>query len=134
MHLSKTSKYAIKLLTYMATDDAGLFRSKELCETLDIPYKYLSSIITNLSKAGIINSTKGRNGGISFARELQDISLKDIINVTESSDIHECIMGFGGCQEHEKCLLHDSWKEPKESVINDFLAQTLLDIKHSASS
>ncbi len=117
----------------MATSTDELFRSKELCDTLDIPYKYLSAIITNLSKAHIISSTKGRNGGISFAKELHEITLKDIINVTESSDIHECIMGFVSCSEHDKCALHDSWKTPKEGVINDFLSQTLLDIKRSAS-
>ena len=133
MHLSKTSKYAIKLLTYMATQDDEMFKSKELCEELDIPYKYLSAIITNLSKAGILHSSKGRNGGITFTKELNEITLKNIIDITESSDIHQCIMGFGNCKEHEKCLLHDSWKEPKESVINDFLLQTLEDIKNSSS-
>ena len=118
----------------MATQEETLFKSKELCETLDIPYKYLSAIITNLSKANIIQSAKGRNGGISFTKELCEITLKDIINVTESSDIHQCVMGFGNCKEHDKCLLHDTWKVPKESVITDFLSQTLQDIKNSSLS
>ncbi len=133
MHLSKTSKYAIKLLTYMATQDAEMFKSKELCETLDIPYKYLSAIITNLSKAGIISSSKGRNGGITFTKDLSEVTLQDITDITESTDIHQCIMGFGKCKESDKCLLHDSWKAPKESVVNDFLSQTLQDIKNNAS-
>jgi Rrf2 family protein len=132
MHLSKTSKYAIKLLTHMATHNLELFRSKELCEELNIPYKYLSAIITNLSKAKIIHSSKGRNGGISFSKPLDEITLQEIINTTENADIHDCIMGFGTCKEDDKCLLHDSWKAPKESVVNDFLSQTLQDIKNSA--
>lgn len=132
MHLSKTSKYAIKLLTYMATQDAKMFKSKELCDTLDIPYKYLSAIITNLSKAEIIESSKGRNGGITFTKKLDDITLYDIITITESSSIYECIMGFEECSEDDKCLLHDTWKNPKEGVINDFLSQTLADIKQNA--
>ena len=132
MHLSKTSKYAIKLLTYMATSEDVLFRSKELCDTLDIPYKYLSAIITNLSKAGILNSSKGRTGGISFAKKLDQISLYDIIGVTEGNEIHQCIMGFGECSaNNQHCTLHHLWQEPKESVINDFLKQTLLDIKNA---
>ncbi len=129
MYLSKTSKYAIKLLTYMATSDEQRFRSKELCDILSIPYKYLSSIITELSKANIINSSKGRNGGIYFAKKLNEITLKEIIDITQNQNIHECIMGFGACNDEEKCSLHDSWKAPKESVINDFLLQTLQDIK-----
>ena len=129
MYLSKTSKYAIKLLTYMATSDEKHFRSKELCETLNIPYKYLSSIITDLSKANIILSSKGRNGGIYFAKELDKITLKEIIDITQNQNIQQCIMGFGACNDEEKCSLHDSWKAPKESVINDFLLQTLQDIK-----
>jgi len=133
MHLSKTSKYAIKLLTHMATQDDDIFKSKELCEKLDIPYKYLSAIITNLSKNGILHSSKGRNGGITFTKKLDEIRLKDIIDITESTDIHQCVMGLGACNEDKKCLLHDTWKEPKESIINDFLAQTLQDIKDSAS-
>ena len=132
MHLSKTSKYAIKLLTYMATQDAKIFKSKELCERLEIPYKYLSSIITNLSKAQIIHSTKGRNGGIAFTKKLDEITLKDIIDITESTDIHQCVMSMKACQEDDKCLLHDSWKAPKESVVNDFLKQTLQEIKENS--
>jgi Rrf2 family protein len=118
----------------MATEEEKeIFRSKELCENLNIPYKYLTSVITNLSKANIIKSTKGRSGGISFAKKLNDIKLNDIINVTESSDIEDCIMGFGVCDETKKCSLHDSWKAPKNSVINDFLSQTLLDIKQKSN-
>ena len=132
MHLSKTSKYAIKLLTHMVVNENTLYRSKDLCDTLDIPYKYLSAIITNLSKAGIINSSKGRNGGISFAKDINKITLQDIIEVTENSDIHECIMGFGACDTDKRCALHDTWKEPKQSIINDFLSQTLQDIKNSS--
>jgi Rrf2 family protein len=134
MHLSKTSKYAIKLLTHMAIHSDEQFRSKELCQTLEIPYKYLSSIITNLSKAGIIHSSKGRNGGITFSKPLEEITLQEIIDITENTTIHECVMGFGICKEDDKCVLHDSWKTPKESVINDFLSQTLLDIKNSSDS
>jgi len=129
MYLNKTSKYAIKILTHMATSEEDHFRSKELCETLNIPYKYLSSIITELSKADIIRSSKGRNGGIYFAKDLDKITIKDIIDITQNQNIHQCIMGFGDCNEDEKCSLHDSWKFPKESVINDFLLQTLQDIK-----
>jgi len=129
MYLNKTSKYAIKILTHMATAKEDHFKSKELCDTLNIPYKYLSSIITELSKANILHSSKGRNGGIYFAKDLKEITLKDIIDITQNQNIHQCVMGFGACNEEEKCSLHDSWKVPKESVINDFLLQTLQDIK-----
>ena len=132
MHLSKTTKYAIKLLTHMAIQDDQMHKSKELCEELDIPYKYLSAIITNLSKNGILHSSKGRNGGITFTKDLSEITLKEIIDITESSSIHQCIMGTGECQENGKCLLHDSWSEPKDRIINDFLSQTLEDIKQSS--
>ncbi|SFV54349.1 Rrf2 family transcriptional regulator [hydrothermal vent metagenome] len=133
MHLSKTSKYAIKLLTHMAVEDKKMHRSKELCEELDIPYKYLSAIITNLSKNGIIHSLKGRSGGISFSKELDKITLKEIIDITESSNIQQCIMSTDRCNEDSKCLLHDSWKEPKEHIIYDFLSQTLQDIKDATT-
>ena len=133
MHLSKTSKYAIKLLTHMATQNTHMHKSKELCEKLDIPYKYLSAIITNLSKNGILHSSKGRNGGITFMKELDEITLKQIIDITESSSIEQCIMRSGECQEEGKCLLHDSWSEPKEHIMKDFLSQTLEEIKQANS-
>jgi len=132
MFISKTSKYAIKLLSYMAMFSEDSFRSKELCDELKIPYKYLSAIITTLSKAGIISSTKGRNGGIRFAKDIKDITLYEIIKITESTTLEECIMGFGSCDEEEKCLLHDSWKVPKSEIIDTFLSQTLLDIVTSS--
>jgi len=134
MHLSKTSKYAIKLLTHMAVSQEETFRSKELCENLEIPYKYLSSIITTLTKAGILQSSKGRNGGISFACDLNEITLTQIISITENSNIHECVMGLGNCNVHKKCILHDSWNEPKQQIIDKFLEQSLEDIKQNATN
>jgi len=129
MQFSKTTKYAIKLLTYMATSQENSFRSKELCDTLNIPYKYLTTIITTLTKGGILQSSKGRNGGISFAKPLDEITLTQIVAITQNSDIHECVMGFGKCDTHKKCILHDSWSKPKKHIINDFLEQTLQDLQ-----
>ena len=90
--------------------------------------KYLSAIITNLSKANILQSIKGRNGGITFTKKLSKITIQDILYVTECVDTNDCVLGLGKCRIDNKCALHDRWKRSKEEI-DKFLDTTLQDLK-----
>ena len=73
MQLSLSVKYAIKVLCFMSNDKSTKYSSKTLSQELQIPYKYLTRIMTSLVKSGFIKSQRGRAGGISIAKDLNDI-------------------------------------------------------------
>jgi len=63
MRLSKTSEYALRVLSFMINSDMQVFSAKYLIDSLNVPDKYLRRLMTDLSKSGFIKSLKGRDGG-----------------------------------------------------------------------
>jgi len=132
MKLSKTSEYAIRILTCMARDPNQTYTAKSLVETLKIPDKYLRRLMTDLSKAGFIYSIQGRDGGYAFARPVSTIHLSDIIDAVESMEKYTgCILGFEQCSNENPCVMHSFWAGTREEFILTFTTRTLdqLDFK-----
>jgi len=129
MKLNITSQYAIRVVTYLASNNNQLSSSKKISEELEIPYKSLSRIITQLVNKSIVVSSRGRDGGIKLQKELKDIKVNDIMEaVNESLHNEECILGIGACNKHEKCPLHDRWTAPKEEILNIFQNTSVEDL------
>lgn len=130
MELNNTSKYAIRILSYIANYSNGkLLSARELSETLDIPYKFLTKIITDLVKEDFIISVRGREGGNKLSRDASQITIMQILNTfNELKNEADCILGIGLCNHKEKCALHDQWIKPKTMIYDMFGDTTLKDI------
>lgn len=130
MKLSKTSEYAIRALSYMAEEPERSYTAKELVEKLQISDKYLRRLMTDLTKAGLIYSIQGRNGGYSFAEDINQISISDIINVIEGPDKYTgCILGFETCDDENPCAMHYIWSPMRDKLLKTFKETTLADLK-----
>ena len=135
MKLNTTSQYAIRVVTYLASNNDKLFSSKEISTELEIPYKSLSRIITQLVNASIVTSIRGRDGGIKLQKKLNEIMANDILEaVNESLHNEECILGLGVCKKHDKCPLHDRWNAPKDEIINIFQNTSVEDLNKTNCS
>ena len=130
MKLNTTSQYAIRIMTHIVqNNDIKLFKAKNISEVLDIPYKYMTKIMTQLSQANIILSTRGRDGGYTLAKDPSMIKMIDLLEaVKECLHGKDCVLGVGLCQESTKCALHDNWKVPKKSILSMFKNTTLADL------
>jgi Rrf2 family protein len=133
MKFNTTSEYAIRVLSHMAISKEKHFSSSTLSAILDIPYKYLTRIMTSLVKSGFIKSQRGRAGGISIAKDLNDIKIEDILIALNDFDNKSCIMGEGICTGTDVCALHTRWEDPKQMINNKFMKTTLQDIKEDNS-
>jgi len=127
MQLSKSSQYAIRILAYMADhQNSELMNATYLSETLLIPYKFLTKIMTELVKANLIISIRGREGGYAFAKPPSEIIVDEILHIFHDSiKDEECVLGIGFCNGMCKCALHDQWMEPKILMQKMFRESTL---------
>ena len=131
MILTKTTEYAIRILTFMASHNQKLFSAKYLHEQLDIPYKYLTRLMTKLSKHDCLKSVKGRNGGFYLNKKLGEITLANIIEVVEGMDaFNKCILGFDECSSENPCAIHFIWEKNKKAFLETLRKTTLKDITH----
>lgn len=136
MNFSKTTSYAISVLSYMARHKGEQYSAKKLHEILNIPWPYLRQLLTSLSKSGFIYSTQGRKGGFQLQKPPDQIILAEIIDSVEGLEIlGTCIMGFEKCPFDHTCAMHEVWEDTRASifkVLNSTTLETLLkaDIAH----
>jgi len=131
MILTKTTEYAVRVLAYMAKSGDQLLSAKYLHEQLDIPYKYLTRLMTDLAKSGYLMSVKGRDGGFRIIKDLKEISLANIVQTVEGMDsFNACILGFHECSSENPCAMHFVWEENKKQLLKTLKTTTLDDLTH----
>ena len=130
MKLSKTSEYALRILIFMAKNPEELYTAKYLIEKLTVSDKYLRRLMTDLSKSGFIRSTQGRDGGYTFAKDIHDIFLYDIIDSVEGMEqLNDCVLGFNECSCSNPCAMHDDWIIIREKLNKVFNQTKLSDLE-----
>jgi Rrf2 family protein len=130
MFISKTSEYALRILTYMALNNETQFSAQTLFDELQIPKRYLMRLLTDLSKSGFIKSTRGRSGGYEFARPLYTIYFSEIIDSVEGLlSFEACVLGNTYCPVDKPCVMHQVWDKPKRAFLDTIRSTTLADLK-----
>jgi Rrf2 family protein len=84
MQLNVTTDYAIRAMVFLA-EEKRLVTGVEIASKMKIPPAYLLSIMGMLKKAGLITGKRGNVGGYALEKPLDEISLWDILSVTEGS-------------------------------------------------
>ncbi|MBI1826793.1 MAG: Rrf2 family transcriptional regulator [Planctomycetes bacterium] len=126
--ISLTSEYALRAMIYLARHrDEWPISGPRIAEEADIPRKYLSTILADLVRAGLLAGTRGKSGGFQFTRAARQIHLAEIIHPFEPvlENRRKCPFGNETCSDVNPCGAHDSWKAVK-GAMEDFLARTTL--------
>ncbi|MFB2549621.1 iron-responsive transcriptional regulator RirA [Ensifer soli] len=85
MRLTKQTNYAIRMLMYCAANDGHLSRIPEIARAYGVSELFLFKILQPLTKAGLVETVRGRNGGVRLPRPAAEISLFQVVKVTEDS-------------------------------------------------
>ena len=94
MRLTKQSNYAVRALMYCALNNNKLTRISDIAAAYSISELFLFKIIRPLVEGGLVNTIRGRNGGIELARPAENISVFDVVTLTEDNfALAECFDG-----------------------------------------
>ncbi|WHZ58109.1 RrF2 family transcriptional regulator [Metabacillus hrfriensis] len=86
MKYSKATNYALHTIVYLALlPTEKTIGVKPLAEVQKVSTTYLSKVLTNLVKAGFIESSTGVNGGYKLIKDVRSITFSDIINAIEGT-------------------------------------------------
>ncbi|WP_339626675.1 Rrf2 family transcriptional regulator [uncultured Maribacter sp.] len=107
--LSNASKYAINAVLFLALD-AHKDRKigvKEIAAGIDVPVAFLAKLLQNLSRKGVVSSTKGPNGGFYLTEENRLQKLLVVIDHIDGlSKLKECVLGLSSCNSEKPCPMH----------------------------
>ncbi len=106
MKLTQYSDLGLRLLMYLAHRYGESVTIQEVSDRFAVSKNHMVKISHQLTKSGLIESTRGRNGGVRLALSPQDISVEDALRATEDNfDLVEC---FNATQNH--CVITEVCK------------------------
>lgn len=83
--ISSKTVYAIAALQQLGEiQENEVLKIKDIAAKAAIPQNFLEQILLELKKQGLLTSVKGAYGGYKLAKELKDITLKDVVEILES--------------------------------------------------
>lgn len=130
MLLTKTCTYGIRAAIYIATQNGQQYVPiKEIAETLNISFHFLTKILQKLSKEGFIESVKGPGGGVGLRRNPTEITILDIIHAIDRDSVfEECVLGLPGCSDENPCPMHNTWGMLRKDLYNMLQNETIADL------
>lgn len=119
MRVSTKGRYALRLMTELArAKDKGCVPMRDIAEHQNISIKYLEQIVRPLSKAGLVNSVRGAQGGYYLSDDPSKISVGQVLRATEG-DLSpvECVSdSVEACERADSCETMFVWRSLKEAT------------------
>ena len=123
MKISTKGRYALRLMLDLAMhNDEGYISIKTISQRQGISEKYLEQIIKMLSKSGLVESTRGAQGGHKLLKEPKEYTVGEILRVTEGSLAPVACLDHSPntCPHCKDCITLPVW-EGLNDVITKYL-------------
>jgi Rrf2 family protein len=84
--LSQKTRYTIRALQHLADRyGQGPVPLAEIAEKQNIPAKFLTVILSEMNREGMVNSQRGRDGGYMLAKPPAEVRIGDLVRMTHGS-------------------------------------------------
>ena len=126
--VSTRGRYALRVMLDLAQHpEDGYVSLKVTADRQNISLKYLEMIIAHLKKAGLVESTRGKEGGYRLTRDPEGYTILEILESIEDNLAPvSCIQaGSVQCDHAEACLTIPMWKE-LDDLTNRYLSSVTL--------
>lgn len=111
MQITRQADYAVRAILHLARMNNGeKAATSAIAEEQHIPPSFLAKIISQLSIAGLLHTSRGARGGVRLARNPAEISLLDVIEAIDGPiRINECVSETGVCALEQECSVKPVW-------------------------
>lgn len=129
MRLTQFSDYAVRLLMIVAMAEGYPVTVTSAAAQLRVSRNHLVKVAHTLVRAGILNGTRGRSGGLTLQRRAEDIRLGELLRITEPDfNLAECFSSPGTCALERICRLPAYLHDAERAFLGELNKHTLADI------
>ena len=127
--ITRNTDYAIRALCCIAEQKQKIISTDRFVKSLEIPRPFLRKILQILTKEGLLNSSKGKDGGFSLAVSPKKITLIEVMKIFQGSiRLSEHKFKKSDCPNINDCLLKKKIDEIEKGVIAKLKAITISSI------
>lgn len=107
MRLTAYTDYALRTLMYLATNRDRLVTISEIADVHGISKNHLMKVVHQLGLSGMVETVRGRNGGLRLNHEPAEINIGEVVRNTETDfQMAECFDPSGNqCMYSPACVL-----------------------------
>jgi Rrf2 family protein len=118
LRLTKKADYGLMALKFLAEHaEMPSLSAKDIAEAYGIPAQLLAKILQRLTKAGLLRSHAGTNGGYALSRVPEDITAFEVISAIDGPlFITSCATGPRGCDLTDSCTIKEPLRKVNESI------------------
>ncbi len=125
---SLTTEYALRAVVFLADGGERSYTTQEIADTTKAPRDYLSKVLRDLSRAGIVTAQRGKHGGFALARRPEVLTIYDVMEAVDPIQrIRSCPLKL---QSHQArlCRLHRRLDDALLHIENELRGACLSDL------
>jgi Rrf2 family protein len=119
MQITRQADYALRAISYLSNLSPNeRAATSHIAEVQHIPPSFLAKIISQLSIAGLIHTSRGARGGVSLARPPEDINVLEVIEAIDGPImLNECTGSPDSCPYGKDCALRPLWCDAQAELV-----------------
>ncbi len=119
MQLTRAADYAVRVMIHLASLPPGTrLPLNTLAAAVNVPESFLSKVLQSLTRAGLVASRRGTDGGFTLATGTNGTSMLDVIQAIDGPiQLNVCLAHDGSCDRSGTCPAHPVWVRAQEALI-----------------
>lgn len=125
---SQTAEYALRAVVWLADQPDAPQTTRQIARGTKVPADYLSKVLQSLARAGVVEATRGKGGGVRLARSPGELTVLEVVNAVDPiRRIHACPLKLKAHGKH-MCALHSRLDAAIATVEKALAGATIADI------
>jgi Rrf2 family protein len=119
MQITRQADYAVRAMMYLSLlgpDQRAA--TSQIAQEKQIPPSFLAKIVSQLSVAGLLQTSRGAHGGVSLARPPEQISLLDVVEAIDGPILlNDCVSDHNNCLFEDDCPMKPVWCDAQAELV-----------------
>ena len=131
LRIRKLTDYGIFVLAHLANEQDTVMSASKIASKTGLNLPTVSKLLKTLSKAKLVTSIRGSQGGYSLAKKSSTISAAEIIDAFEGPvAITECSASYHSCSLESQCGVGEAWQKINQAIRNTLENISLTDLRN----
>lgn len=127
--ITRNTDYAVRVLCCISEEKQKVISTDRFVKSLEMPRPFLRKILQTLTKEGLLNSSKGKDGGFALAISPEEITLTNVMEIFQGPiKLNECTFKKKVCPNIKDCPLKKKIDVIEREVIAKLKAITISSI------
>jgi Rrf2 family protein len=120
MQITRQADYAVRAVIYLAKLGADQrAATSQIAQEQQIPPSFLAKIVSQLSVAGLLQTSRGARGGVSLAKSPDRISILEVVEAIDGPILlNECVSSNGVCTFGDDCPIRPLWCDVQSELVH----------------